>query len=931
MARIRTKFEFPKEVTSEAEQCIVCGAVTTFCCSRCRRVFYCSQSCQRLDWRSHKLTCSETTNTPPPVSLPPPSSMPEQVISLEAQVSMYERATETLKQSLLARFGSIIGAYEWFDTNTGGCLDIHEFERTLLAGGVAKASVVKEMFSALDRPGSGRISVSDFLAEAVKKLNIRTLDENFPPSTAPRVIADDKKVERPSDPSTLPPGRRALRAASILAFRNGRYDDAIVSSLQALGITSPGARWVSSVPKHPDSLVELMLLSRIFAVSKQLQRGEPFMRLVGEIFSPESTAMFPPHVHVTLLCSVGELMDQYNLRAQAFAYLNKYLEMTLMMFGVSSLVYGDALTVVSGYHARIGAFLEALSLASKALDIRVTNLKPPHARLADSYLNRGILCKALGKVKDAIIDLKEAAEQRVKLFGASSVPVADAFFVLGTCEGFIEAEKYLSAAHAVRVKLLGPTHVDTLTAAAALRQLKPVPPQEKENDKPPQPPQPAELEASKYHTQNSVFKDLLIQSSDNLADIAIPDTVVSSDSETSQSSSLSSSSSEAREGHISPLPTVSMIKLPTKSVDPSKFSRAKSIVVLPESPFREAQQRMGNDLFLQRLVVLDESLVGTTANFSLQSVMPTKAGDSFWVPLAMKAVYAKRVIAEELGPESDGSRITTFMNNLKQSEQDIRLVFHLLNGIFTNLKQQQGSRVFTTPSKSFSSRQMAGLTVINFSDFINSRTQNVALMEYFTKLLKSRYPEVYYEILERLACVKKVGGIDIADYMARLTNVKKSIDFVHSDLSQLSATAAAGPSMANILAIVPEVSSLKKILTERAKSVAQGVAFIGELFRAAKQSEVVDKAVECIEELYDQLKSNAELIGDKDISDVEPMSPQGSQIKRKSIIDNAKQNSTSMVGKSIITVAMPIESDEDDSGTSPSASVDSSNRQPVSR
>ncbi len=165
MTSLRSKFTFPTEVTSEVEQCIVCGAPTTFCCSRCRRVFYCSQSCQRLDWRSHKLTCLEATATPPPVSIPPQSSLPPPTISLETQVSMYERGTQTFQQSLLARFGSIIGAYEWFDSNTNGQVDIHEFERTLQAGGVSNPRIVKEMFSALDRTGAGRISISKFLAD----------------------------------------------------------------------------------------------------------------------------------------------------------------------------------------------------------------------------------------------------------------------------------------------------------------------------------------------------------------------------------------------------------------------------------------------------------------------------------------------------------------------------------------------------------------------------------------------------------------------------------------------------------------------------------------------------------------------------------------------------------------------------------------------
>ena len=945
MAQTVTKFAFPNEVTTEVEQCIVCGATTTFCCSRCRRVYYCSQSCQRLDWRSHKLTCSETTATPPPVSLPPQSALPAPKITLEAQVSMYERATQTFQKSLLARFGSIIGAYEWFDTNTSGFLDIHEFERTLIAGGVNNTSIIKEMFSALDRSGSGRISISTFLAESVKKLNVQPLEEMHPPKPP----VETKKQELPSDPATLPPGRRALRAAAILAFRNGRYDDAIVSALQALGITSPGSRWVSSVSKHPDNIVELMLLSRVFAATKQLQRGEPFVRLLSEIFTP-STDIYPAHVQATLLCSVGEILDLYNLGNIGFEYFKKYLEMSQRMYGPNSLVFGDALTIVSAFHYRRGAHSDAIKAASEALEIRSKNLRPPHARLADSFINRGIITKSLGRYEEAINDLKEGAEQRVKLFGTNSIPVADVFHLLGTCgDRFKEARRYLSASHAVRLKLLGPTHRDTLIVAELLSRLPPVE-VEKEN-------------RQQLLTQNSVFRGLLSESSENLNEAAglqfikhmetgttppqrvgtsieghhidetrSPDDFVSSNhinqarspeefvstrhinqegsseefvssnhinqarsseefvsprhigetrppedfvpieglksnqiNQSRQPTSIEGMKSRhigqsrpsenavkhspnltrvieevdiepsSGEGTISPLPRASPVAS-MRSIMRESFTT----LPLPESPFKEAYRQMGHESFIQGLVRLDDSMISTT-DFDILKATTVPKNVPSWIPGAMKAIFVKRLIATETSRGCEGDIISNFFRSLKLSEQDVRIIFHLLNGISSNLRQQ-ASAGGTANTR---------LALKDFSEFINSRTQNVALMEYFTKLLKERYLEVYEEIILNLNCVEEAvaAKVQFSAYINRIPKLRKIIDSLYSDLSTTSSSEIAS----RIVGLLPEIDNMKRLINERSRNISQGISIFEDIFKSYND---VDLAVNCFAELYSLLKLN---------------------------------------------------------------------------
>ena len=54
-----------RKMSSEAKQCgnRECKSLGLLLCSRCRDVFYCSQKCQKLNWKDHKIICSKTKDS----------------------------------------------------------------------------------------------------------------------------------------------------------------------------------------------------------------------------------------------------------------------------------------------------------------------------------------------------------------------------------------------------------------------------------------------------------------------------------------------------------------------------------------------------------------------------------------------------------------------------------------------------------------------------------------------------------------------------------------------------------------------------------------------------------------------------------------------------------------------------------------------------
>ena len=48
----------------KTKPCVVCKTTTASKCAGCGDVNYCSSTCQKKDWRSHKLTCSRASTAP---------------------------------------------------------------------------------------------------------------------------------------------------------------------------------------------------------------------------------------------------------------------------------------------------------------------------------------------------------------------------------------------------------------------------------------------------------------------------------------------------------------------------------------------------------------------------------------------------------------------------------------------------------------------------------------------------------------------------------------------------------------------------------------------------------------------------------------------------------------------------------------------------
>jgi len=46
-------------VSNPVKECLVCQEVATKRCSVCKTAMYCSQTCQRGDWKAHKKVCGQ--------------------------------------------------------------------------------------------------------------------------------------------------------------------------------------------------------------------------------------------------------------------------------------------------------------------------------------------------------------------------------------------------------------------------------------------------------------------------------------------------------------------------------------------------------------------------------------------------------------------------------------------------------------------------------------------------------------------------------------------------------------------------------------------------------------------------------------------------------------------------------------------------------
>ena len=821
------------QVIVDFEQCLVCGKTTTVCCSRCRKIFYCSQSCQRLDWRTHKITCVKAVEHP---------IFDAAVVIREDTEKLPgpEKAGEVLKQGLMIRFGSIVAAYEWFDAHSEGLISESEFSKLTVATGVTDKVLIKELFTALDRTGEGKISLSGFLSEAVKKLKPSAA---FPPQQPEKtdksfLVKTERHIETPMDPSHLPPGRRALRAASILAFRNGRYDDAVVSALQALGITSSSAKSVASLSGHPDNLVEVLLLLKAYV--KQGTKGDALIDLVQRIIpsdGPKAVEAFPSHVYATILATIGDLLDQYGRPDLAQRYYSKYLGVISGLFGSDSVVYGDALTIVCAFYFRNSKILDAVETAHEAKKIRTAHLASPHARIADALANYGAVLRAGAREDEAVQEFKEALTQRIKLFGATSLPSADCEYSLGSLyldlavkptnkaqksDMLDNATKLLRGAHDTRLKILGPRHADTLAAAEGLRRLAVVeapPPVKKIRELPHQSPRIDRSPSVKLRRR-----------------------------QTSDSGSSSSQSSP----RSSPPATVSSkpgsLATVTESTAPIVHGAALKLEFAdPNSPLAKAYESLGPEEFTEALLRLDTKVIGST-DFVIDTGLPKKAAPRTMVVL--KVMYFKKVLEDE----EDAKSVEYFFQDLKGGEGELRLIFKLLNQIFINVHNDDNGSGF------FGSSKEVQLTVANFSEFINSKSQNVQLIQYFAETLAKENPKMAAKILDQLQLVADVAEIDMVAFLHQLECQVKSMAKIEADLKKLTETPSMPPEeklvVGAAIRYLPEIKQLREALDARTKIIGAGLSILMDLWMVTqpKLTDNINGMIDCLDEFYQLLR-----------------------------------------------------------------------------
>ncbi|KAF4742423.1 hypothetical protein FOZ63_010907, partial [Perkinsus olseni] len=253
-------------------KCRVCGTGTTLCCRLCEQAYYCGEECQRLDWRrGHGVECKglgtrrpsatgderknmprSSTRASPGAAVPRtrPGSVMEHGdreavrkakadgrIPVKPPVVGIDQALLVLRYGLLQRFGSFRAAAEWFGHHYDGKMNLEEFKNTIAMmrpGDVpGRQSVLPpgvapyELFGVMDSAGSGEIDLAA-LMQSYWEVEFRGAARDPSPET------NERRNSVPGVRSNSTSLRRSHRTAAVLAFRNARYDDAIVNAKQAL-------------------------------------------------------------------------------------------------------------------------------------------------------------------------------------------------------------------------------------------------------------------------------------------------------------------------------------------------------------------------------------------------------------------------------------------------------------------------------------------------------------------------------------------------------------------------------------------------------------------------------------------------------------------------------------------------------------------------
>ncbi|KAF4721589.1 hypothetical protein FOZ62_004407, partial [Perkinsus olseni] len=336
-----------------------------------------------------------------------------------------------------------------------------------------------ELFGVMDSAGSGEIDLAA-LMQSYWEVEFRGAAHHTSP------VTNERRNSVSGGRSNSGSLRRSHRTAAVLAFRNARYDDAIVNAKQALRDATGAANSAG------DALVELLLLSRAYAASSQHDLGAGFvdtLMLAYPVVEGEKTATvanLPLHVRASLECNIAEICEMYGKHLEAEAYYQKYITTVTRGFGAESLAAGDAFNLVACFQLKRSSesgssgehLSDALVLARKCLAIREKLLPYPSLHVADSHCNVALLARHLQDPGLAVKHLHKALAIREALFGFDSLPVADVKYSLGLALCALQqppsqsALGFLTAAQAIRIRELGPKHTDSVLATEAVERAK---------------------------------------------------------------------------------------------------------------------------------------------------------------------------------------------------------------------------------------------------------------------------------------------------------------------------------------------------------------------------------------------------------------------------------------------------------------------------
>ena len=269
---------------------------------------------------------------------------------------------------------------------------------------------------------------------------------------------------------------------------------------------------------------------------------------------------------------------------------------------------------------------------------------------------------------------------------------------------------------------------------------------------------------------------------------------------------------------------------------------ALSLKFPTKTPFADAYERMGADNFTRAIYKLDSRMIDQVV-FPIETAFPKNA--PFWLHAAIGAIYALRVDSLDREEDSEGVIVQDFFLALKRMEPNLKLIFKILQNIFKAITPGSSHGLFSSGPQ---------LTADNFSEFINSRTQNVSLIAYFSETLRKQSTQVVDALLRDLDIVESVVEMDLAQYLKNLAVVHKSIVRIDNDFTKLFENAGGvsneGHLVLKVVKLKPQITALRKLFDQRVKAIAQGTAVLLELFKIpqAKMLDQIDKAVDCLDE-----------------------------------------------------------------------------------